>query len=158
MIAIVALFCAWAAVRWVWTPHRCNAEITRLTRATDAAEKARDEYDRLLKVRENLADLFRIREQCRDSVHVYVLIGMNQWLIGLEEESLASYQQALTVDHRPEIYLAIGEIQLALDRFDEAVESYTTAVRFRPDAIHGIPSTEVVREVREKLGPKPGAS
>jgi len=154
-VAAVALFCAWAAVRWVWMPQRCNAEITRLTQSTDAAEKTRDEYERLLKVRENLAELFRLREQCRDSVQVHVLIGVNQWLLGLKEEALASYQQALTLDHRPEIYLSIGEIQLALDRFDEAVESYTTAVRFKPDAIDGIPSAEVVRRVRERLGARP---
>jgi tetratricopeptide (TPR) repeat protein len=110
-----------------------------------------NEYSRSELARENLVQLLSLREQCRDSVHVHVLVGLNQWLLGRNEEALASYRQALTIDHRPEIYLAIGDILLALDRFDEAVESYTTAVRFKPDAIHAIPSGEAARLVREKV-------
>lgn len=150
-MALVALFCAWAAVRWVWTPHRCNAEITRLARGTDAAEQEPDPYAKVVMVRENLAALLPLRESCRDSVRVYALVGQNQWLLGRTEEALASYREALKVDHRPELYLAIGDALIALGRFDEAVQSYTTAVRFRPAAIDAIQSGEAAQQVRRNL-------
>lgn len=128
--AIAALLCAWGLYAWVWVPHRCSLEVTELARRTDGAGKTAADYERTVRARRNIAGLARLRESSPNDVRVPMLIAANQLLMGLPAEAVRSYDDALRVDRRPEIYMARGDTLVQLGRVDEAVESYAAAVRF----------------------------
>ena len=128
--AVATLLCAWGLYAWVWVPHRCSLEVTELARRTDGAEKTAADYERTVRARRNIADLARLRESSPNDVRVPMLIAANQLLMGLPAEAVRSYDDALSVDRRPEIYMARGDALVQLGRVNEAVDSYATAVRF----------------------------
>lgn len=128
--AVASALCAWALYAWAWVPHRDSVTLTELARRTDAAEKTAGDYERTVRARRNVADLTRLRESSPTDVRVPVLIAANQLLMGLREEAVRSYDEALRVEPRPEIYMARGDALVQVGRVDEAVESYAAAVRF----------------------------
>ena len=142
----------WLMFHFVYRPHRCNAQISELTARTDATSQTSSDYGRLQRARRNLDDLARLREECPTSVRVPMLMGANQELIGRVEDAERSYREALTIEQRPEIYMALALAQVQLGRVDDAVENYTSAVRFGPQIIDELPSDELTRRVQERLG------
>lgn len=150
-VAVAALLGAWALVRFVYVPHRCNAGITAAEVATAAAEETTSDYDRLVRARRNLELLAGLRESCPTEVRVPMLTGANLEFVGRAEDALASYQEALRVDQRPEIYVEMARMQLQLGQVDQAVASYVAATRFSPLVLDGILSEEIKRRVREQL-------
>ena len=129
---LATALCAWGLYAWAWVPHRCSVEITELARRTDGAVKTASDYERTVRARRNVSELARLRESAPNDVRVPMLIAANQLLIGLRGEAVLSYDDALRVDPRPEIYMARGDALVQLGRVDDAVESYATAVRFDP--------------------------
>jgi tetratricopeptide (TPR) repeat protein len=127
---IAALACAWTLYAWVWVPHYCSVQLTELARRTDGAAKTAGDYERTVRARANVAELARLRESAPIDVRVPMLIAGNQMLMGLREEAVRSYEEALHVDPRPEIFMARGDALVQLGRVDEAIESYATAVQF----------------------------
>ena len=81
-----------------------------------------------------------------------MLMGANQELIGRVEDAERSYREALTIEQRPEIYMALALAQVQLGRVDDAVENYVTAARFGPQILYELPSDELTRRVQERLG------
>lgn len=150
-VTAAALLCVWGLVRLAYEPHRCNAEITLLTARTAAAENTASDYERLLRTRQHLQELELLHEMCPTEVRVPMLIGENQELSGRAEAALRSYQAALAVEQRPEIYVAIALQQIQTGHVDEAIESYVTAARFAPRLVDNILSPEVRRRVVERL-------
>ena len=150
-VTAAALLCAWGLVHLAYVPHRCNAEITRLTARTDAAGKPASDYERLLRVRRNLQDLEPLRETCPTEVRVPMLMGANHEIAGRPEDALRSYREALAIEQRPEIYVAIAVQQIQTGRVDEAIDNYVTAARFDPNLVPEIHSRELRRRVAERL-------
>jgi tetratricopeptide (TPR) repeat protein len=132
LVAVAAVACAWALYQWAWLPQRCSMELTELARRTDGAAKTGSDYDRTMRARRNVADLARLQEHAPNDVRVPMLLAANQMLAGLHDEAVRTYDLALRVEPRPEIYMARGDALIQLARVDEAVESYATAVRFDP--------------------------
>jgi tetratricopeptide (TPR) repeat protein len=154
-VVLAALLGVWALMRFVYVPHRCNAGITAAEVATSAAERTTSDYDRLVRARRNLELLAGLRESCPTEVRVPMLTGANLEFVGRPEDALASYKEALQIDHRPEIYVEVARMQLELGQVDEAVASYVTATRFSPLVLEGILSAETLRRVREQLDARP---
>jgi tetratricopeptide (TPR) repeat protein len=150
--AAAALIGAWALVRFAYMPCRCNAEVSALTVATEVVERTASDYERTVRTRRNLRELGPLREACPTEVRVPLLIGANHELAGRFEDALRSYREALTVQERPEIYIAMATMQIQTGRVDEAIESYVTAARFAPHLARMIVSPEVQRRVTERLG------
>lgn len=150
-VILAALVGAWAVMRFVYVPHRCNAGITAAEVATNATEQTASDYDRLLRARRNLELLAGLRESCPTEVRVPMLTAANLEFVGRPDDALASYQEALRIDHRPEIYVEIARMQLQLGQVDEAVASYVTATRFSPLVVESITSAEIQKRVREQL-------
>ena len=48
--------------------------------------------------------------------------------------------------------MALALAQVQLGRVDDAVENYTSAVRFGPQILYELPSDELTRRVQERLG------
>jgi tetratricopeptide (TPR) repeat protein len=151
VVLVAMALCGWLLLRWAYTPLRCNIDLTALTQRTGLASETSSDYERLSRLRRNLEDLAALEDRCRMDVRLYMLVGQNEEMLGRDEDAIRSYEQALTVDRRPEIYSAIGFALIRLGRVDEAVPMYVQAARFLyPDPIV-IPSELVERRVAEIL-------
>lgn len=150
-VAAAVVLAAWSLVRWSWEPNRCNAELSALEGETIRAENTTDPYVRLVRARRNLERLNGLRRPCANEVRTPVLLAANEELVGRIEDAERDYLEALRIEHRPEIYMALGNVQIQLGKVDAAVDSYTMAVRFHPVAIDQIRSEEVQRRIRERL-------
>lgn len=149
MVAVVVG--AWALFHFAWIPHRCNAVSTAADRGTTAAEQTANDYERLVRARRNLQLLAGLRTSCPTDVRVPMLGAANELLVGRPEDALRTYRDALRIDQRLEIYVAMAETQIRLGRIDEGVASYVTAARFDPSRVETIFSEEVRRRVEEQL-------
>jgi tetratricopeptide (TPR) repeat protein len=152
--AVVAagIVCALLLVRWVYIPHHCNGAVTNITTSTEIADATPNDYDRLVRARRNLEELAAIRPWCAATeVRVAVLTAANEEMVGRPEDAVRSYDQALEVDRRAELYAARARLQVRLGRIDEAVESYAIASRMDVTELDRIGSEEILRRVRERL-------
>ncbi len=150
ILILAAAVCAWALYAFVYTPYSCDRSITTLIGRTQLAEDA-GVFDLPARARANLADLQRMEKPCRARTHLYMLEAQNENLLGRKEEAIATLRQALLVDRRPEIYIAIGTLLVELGRMDEAVDHFVTAGRFSPARVKYIASPEARRRVEERL-------
>lgn len=150
-VALATLIGVWALLCFSYHPHRCNAGVTAAHVGTTAAQATASDYGRLVRARRNLELLAGLRETCTTNVRVPMLIAANEELVGRPEDALRSYQHALSIDRRPEIYTARALVQLRLGKVDEAVKSYAAALSFSPYLIEAIESREIRRRVAERL-------
>lgn len=151
VVTVGILCCGWALRRYAWQPYQCNAAITELTARTDLVAQTASGYDRLRRVRQNLRDLEPLRQACPTQVRIPMLIGANWELTERSDDALRSYQEALTIDQRPEIHVAIALVQLQRGEVDGAIDSYVTAARFAPHVLKNISSPEFRTRVSERL-------
>ena len=150
-VAAAAAACAWALFDWVYLPQSCNAAVSELARRTTLVGESRGDFQYVTRAKKNLEDLLALRPQCTTELQIPVLIATNEESLGRYEEAIRSYQDALTIDRRPELYVAIGDALIQLGRSDEAVELYVTAARFNPGVLENGASEEVVRRAAERL-------
>ena len=150
IVAAAAVLGAWAILRYAWDPLRCNAVVSEVEGATIAAEQLTDPYLQLRRARRNLERLSTLR--CRNEVRVPVLLAANEELMERWPDAARHYEEALALEQRPEIHLALGNVQVRLGRLDAAVETYARAVRFHEPMIYQIPSDEMRRRTAERLG------
>ncbi|HUR83551.1 MAG TPA: hypothetical protein VM733_22535 [Thermoanaerobaculia bacterium] len=149
VLAAAIAVSAWALVRYAWEPVRCNAVVSQVEADTIAAEQLPDPYARTLRAKRNLARLEPLR--CASEVRVPVLVASNEELMEHFEEAARHYEDALRMEQRPEIYLALGNVQVRLGRIDAAVENYARGVKFHPPMIFEVPSDEVRRRTADRL-------
>lgn len=152
VVLAAAIVCGLLLVRSAYLPWRCNAVVSRVTGATELAITLQSDYERLVLARRNLEELAGIRAGCEATeVRVPMLTAANQEIIGRAEDAIRSYDQALRVDQRPEIYIARAEVEISLGRLEDAVNSYTIAARLSPPIVENIGSEELRRRVGERI-------
>lgn len=154
LLAVVAVLCALAIVRWSVRPMQCNAAISDLSSKWLATEQTVSDYDRLVRARRSLAELHAIEERCSMHVNVHVLLAANERVLGRREEALRSYRTALAVaGERAELRVMEGEVLAELGRVDDAVRSFVLATRYNPrlpDYISPDIAQRVEAELRRK--------
>lgn len=151
VIIVAAIVCAWAIRQWAWRPYSCAVAINDVIGMTRAAGELRGDYAVVQRADANLDRLRTIEPQCSADVRIYALMGNNEELAGRALNAVHAYEKALTLDPRPEIYVAMGNQLMQLGRIDEAVESFVAAARFAPGALDEVTSEEIVRRVRERV-------
>jgi tetratricopeptide (TPR) repeat protein len=139
----------WAMREWVVRPVACNAAITRLTGSSMLAEKDRDRAEGQLMARRNLEALREIQGDCSTNINLYMLIALNEQIAGDRSAALRAYDQALTLDERPEIHSAKAPLLLEEGRVDEAAREWATAIQMAPRMTRGVP--EALRQDVERL-------
>lgn len=148
-ILIAAAVCGWLLMRWAYEPLHCNTALAKVAGRTTQAETTRAEFLRLARIRANRDELRALERRCGTDVRLYMLMAANEELLGLTEETVRTYEKALTVDQRPEIHTSLGWALIRLGRYDEAARHYAIAVRFRDMPLDEIPSEVVQRRVVE---------
>lgn len=151
-VLAVAVLAAWAMVRLVIDPLRCDLALQRALGRTEAAENAPSEYQTLLLVRKNLEELEPWRERCPWSDEVHFTVADNLALVKRYDEAIAEYKEALKYDQRPEYYVALGLTYLDAGNDDAAVDVFTSAARFNAALVGRHVIREDLRErIRQKL-------
>ena len=97
----------------------------------------------------NVKLLQRAQREAPADSRLLLAEGSQYLLLGRAEEAAATYQRALAVEARPEIYLNLGRAQLALGDRQAAAASFHAALTLAP-----MMRSEVPRELR----PSPHAS
>ncbi len=149
VVAAAIVVSAWAVFRYAWEPVHCNAVVSQVEADTIAAEQLTDPYAQMRRGQHNLARIAALH--CATEVRVPVLLAANEELMERFEDAAGHYDEALRMEQRPEIYFALGNVQVRLGRIDEAVESYARAVRLHEPLIYEIPSEEVRRRTADRL-------
>jgi len=148
---IVIAFVTIAALRYgVWLPTKCEANVTRSLDAIDDSS-ARDDVAR--RAAAKYSDLALRDCECLEQTDVklaYVRGTIHRYR-GESRAAIDSYQRALTIDRRPEIYIDLGLAQLdALDRRG-AIESFATAGSFAPSQLERIPYPDVRADAERRI-------
>jgi tetratricopeptide (TPR) repeat protein len=128
LVIVAAL--ALAIVRVPVSRYRANLERTEVNRLLDRAEKATSEYE---KRRLALAAIEKAsRWLALDPADYKLLVarGAAEALAGSPDRAIETYQQALTLNERREIYTYLGVLQMNRGEVDAAIENLTRAAAF----------------------------
>ena len=135
MLALIGVFCAWALVRWVYTPYHCIREIASIGNSTMTAERTGVSSRAAAMAHENLRRARLLEKPCRTCVTLYPVIATNEQILGRDDDAIATWRRAMTIAQRPELHLAIGVIHMRHGRMDEAMNEFVIGGRFNPDIV-----------------------
>ena len=145
--AAVAGVTAAAIYALVVVPNRLNIEERVISERTKAIQNE-DPMAIAPIAREHVRKLTQMLRWLPTDTDLHMLLAANYELLQLREEAKATYEQALAVDGRPEIYIELGRIQLALGNYDAAVTSFARAVRFQPNMIERVSGESLQEDVQ----------
>jgi tetratricopeptide (TPR) repeat protein len=155
VLALLALAaaCAYALFAWAYQPAHLVYRVQKISGSTLMAMEARSSYQSALQARANLEALAALEDECRVEIRCYLLQAENERILGRNEAALATYQRALRVEPRTEVYVSMATLLAELGRFDEAADAFATAVRFSPTVQQDVDryGEELGRNVRERL-------
>lgn len=150
--ALLALAAATIALlRWtVYLPLVCEENATRSIAILDAAAYGTDAAREAAARR---AESYLRGCECLEGTDFNIAYarGYAYRYRGDPQSAIREFRRALSVDRRPEIYLALGLAQL--DAFDRpgAMESFVAAGAFAPDRLDEIPYKDVRREAQRRI-------
>jgi tetratricopeptide (TPR) repeat protein len=140
----------WLVVHLCRVPLACSRQVVFYKAATMAAANALSKPAGAAQARRNLEGLLALERRCPPDVDLSMMAGANAMVLGRPELAVTAYRRALAVEGRPEVYLALGQAQLAARHETEAVDSFTLAARFNPHVLDDL-SEPVAAAVRERL-------
>lgn len=142
LLALVALLAATALAlhRFAIAPLIC-------ARATSRASAELD----LPQPRQAALRAVAALSDCAPTVRGLFTVAQAQSILGDRHAAIATYQRALEIDRRPEIYFALGMEQLELLDRPAAIRNLARACAFDPARLQDIPYRDVRREVRMRI-------
>src|SRR5689334_20326899 len=108
-VLIVAL-AAFAAYALVAAPYALNLEKLALERNTRGAELA-EPFVAARTARANIATARAMLQKNPADADLYMMLASNERIVGMNQEALAAYDDAIRVLPRPEFYLTLGQLQ-----------------------------------------------
>jgi tetratricopeptide (TPR) repeat protein len=125
------LAAAFAFYRYSWTPEHADKVLKSVQTRTETAMNTPGDRA-IFAARDNIATLQTITDACRLSIAYHLVYAVNARILGRNDEAIAHYTEALTIDHRPEIYFDRGTTYLEEGKLDPATADIALAVRFNP--------------------------
>jgi len=126
-----------AFYQYSWMPEHANHLLKTVETRTDTA--AGTGGDRaIFAARDNIALLQTITNACALSVDYHLIYAANARILGRNDEAVAHYTEALTIDHRPEIYFDRGMTYLEEGKLDAATADIALATRFNSGFLESI--------------------
>jgi hypothetical protein len=131
-LAVIGALCAWALVRWVYTPYRCQREIAALGNSTKLADETAVDSRAAPLAQQNLRRARELEKPCRTCLTLYPIIAANEQILGRDDDAIATWRRAMAIAQRPEMHLAIGIIHMRRGHMDEAMNEFVIGGRFNP--------------------------
>jgi len=130
LIAALALGALW---RWVIIPYQCNVTLKRTTNALEVALSIAPDSMRATEiVRRSVADLQKCEAACPDDIAVQMALAAGYRALGQNAKAISAYETALKYDRRPELYLNLGQTQLAVGDSRNALPNLALACIYNP--------------------------
>jgi tetratricopeptide (TPR) repeat protein len=149
--SLVALAVAVGIYRLAWLPFRCDLEAKRAMVQTDYATRVADEYNAVIAARENLAMLAACTEHCPWDVRGLFAAAWNLRILKRYEHAIATYQEALKYDRRPEVYAELGNAHLEAGNETAAMEALLQAARFDRFVLTRVARPDIKERIEKQL-------
>lgn len=98
----------------------CNLAKGRINRDVRRFARSGDEYERVTSARKNVARCRQCLASFPQDHHWHMLLGANLRILGDREEAIRSYQRALALTERPEIYAEIAGLEIERGNIEAA--------------------------------------
>lgn len=112
-------------------------------------------FNDVLTLRENIAFLRKALRHAPTDPWLHLQLAGSYILVGRPDEAIAQCQIALRHHQRREIYLRLGDAQIASGKVDDAITSYAHAAAFYPPEFGLLPEglrDPIRRRVQELFG------
>jgi len=150
-LAVIGALCAWALVRWVWTPYRCQREIATLGNSTKLADETAVDSRAAPLAQKNLRRARELEKRCGTCLALYPIIAANEQILGRDDDAIATLRRAMTIARRPELHLAIGVIHMRRGHMDEAMNEFVIGGRFNPRIVDRLDMPELECQLDARL-------
>jgi tetratricopeptide (TPR) repeat protein len=128
-----------AIAAFVVRPQRCNVIEGEVQRSVDRVTSVpTDETVTVPIARQNIARLSPCMD-CADGVNRAMVLAANYRLMGQYAKAIEIYRDALRYDHRPELYLNLGQAQLDMGDEEAGMRSVITACLGAPNLVEAVP-------------------
>jgi tetratricopeptide (TPR) repeat protein len=132
LLALLLTAAATALVVRVAIPRlECNLAKGRINRDVRRMGRTGNEYERIVRARANVATCRTCIERFPQDPHWYILLGANQRVLGERDEAIRSFQHALSLIERPEIYAQIAELEIERGNIEAGRTALMTASVFQ---------------------------
>jgi len=128
VVAALAIFAAYTLVARPYADNLQKQELATNTQGAVAAEP----YRAALTARANVMTATRLLRRYPADADLYIFLGTNQEVLGMNREAIETYSRAIRVSPRSEIFLNLGLLQLKVGDRNAAVETLARGVRFEP--------------------------
>jgi tetratricopeptide (TPR) repeat protein len=150
-IRVVSILAAAGMMYWFCImPMRCAHAIRSAETSTKTAfEGGMADWMAVKIARRNLALLQSVNPKACPDVDYPLLLSANATLLSHKDEAVEHLDEALLLDHRPEVYFNRATALLAVGRIDEAVHDFAVAADFNPDLL-----AEIDGSLRDRVAAK----
>lgn len=132
-------------------PYRCNLVEKSRNSATESAFRRAGSTEARILARENIDALLHCVEPGCHDVSLDMLLAANYRLLGQYQTAIASYQHALLLDQRPEIYMNLGSTEIAAGDRESARQHMLQAALFNVYMVAHIQDGVMRQEIVKKL-------
>ena len=130
-LAVLLLVVSIALIERVMIPRvKCNRWKGDVNRVVRRFHRISDTYQRINLARKNLARCEACLETFPDDYQLHLLRAANLRILGSYDEAVRTFQHALTLTERPEIYAQMGEVEIERGNVEAAKRALLRAAMF----------------------------
>lgn len=131
LLALLLVAAVIAAIVTTMVPRiQCNLAKGRINREVRRIARSGDEYERRTLARRNVEVCRRFLAIFPEDHQLHMLLGANLRILGSLDEAVRSFQRALALTERPEIYAQIGELEIERGNIEAGRAAVTKAATF----------------------------
>lgn len=109
----------------------CNLAKGRVNREMKRLAQMGDEYDRLSRARKNVATCRACMAMFPYDHHWHLLLAANLRILDERDEAILSFQRALALTERPEIYAQLAQLEIERGNISEGRAALLRAATFQ---------------------------
>lgn len=109
---------------------RCNLAKGEINRSVRRFDRIGNEYERIVRARRNVAKCQECLAIFPQDYQLHMLRAANLRILGSYDEAVRTFEYALTLTERPEIYAQIGELEIERGNIEAARRALLKAATF----------------------------
>ena len=130
-LAVLLLVVSIALIERVMVPRlRCNLWKGDINRIVRRFHRISDHYQRINLARKNLARCAACLATFPEDYQLHLLRAANLRILGSYDEAVRTFEHALTLTERPEIYAQMGEVEIERGNVEAAKRALLRAATF----------------------------
>jgi tetratricopeptide (TPR) repeat protein len=131
LLALLLVAALMAVIAKAMVPRlQCNLAKGRMNREVRRFSGSGDEYERITQARANVEVCRHFLTIFPEDHQLHMLLAANLRILGNLDEAVESFQHALALTQRPEIYAQIGELEIERGNIEAARAALTKAATF----------------------------